>query len=318
MNVLLLSIGAKRALVSFFKDTLSGFDRVITTDCSPNSAGLYESDAYYLVPRMNEDNYLPTLIEICKKEKIGAVIPLQEDELLLISSNRNLFEEEGITVISSDAQFVSLCRDKFGLYEYLSKKGIPCVPTSLFTEECSCPDIQFPVFIKPRYGAGSVGNMKISSRKLLEATLEEADSDLIIQPFKDAKEFGVDVYVDLISKEVTDIFVKEKIRMRAGETEKSLSVSVPQIEDIVKNILTVLPLCGPLDMDFFLFDGEYYLLEINPRFGGGYPHAFMCGANFPLNISNNLHGLKNGSHLGKYDCNKVALKYTQTMIIDNR
>lgn len=315
MNVLLLSIGAKHALVSFFKQNNSGFDKVVTTDCSKYSAGLYNSDAHYLVPRMSEDNYLPALLEICDKENIDAVLPSQEDELILITKNRHLFEDKNVTIVSSDAALVELCRDKLGLYEFLSSKGIPCVPT-IDCCNISTDSVDLPAFLKPRFGAGSVGNIKISSPVLLESYINDASTPLILQPFMKAKEFGVDVYVDMINGEVTDIFVKEKIRMRAGETEKSLSVRNTDIEEIVKNIISVLPLRGPIDMDFFLYEDKYYLLEINPRFGGGYPHANLCGINFPLNISNNLKGQINPDNIGNYQTDTVALKYTETMLME--
>lgn len=315
MNILLLSIGAKHALVSFFMDPSSGFDKVITTDCSKYSAGLYNSDAHYIVPRMKEEGYLPALLDICAKENIDAVIPSQEDELVLIAKNRQLFEDKNIKVISSEAEYIELCRDKLGLYEFLSSKGIDCVPT----KDCyniSLDNVDLPAFLKPRFGAGSVGNMKISSPVLLEAYINDASTPLVLQPFMKAVEYGVDVYTDLISGEVTDIFVKEKIRMRAGETEKSLSVRIPEIEEIVKNIITVLPLKGPVDMDFFFYENKFYLLEINPRFGGGYPHAFGCNVNFPLNISNNLKGKTNACNIGNYPLNTVALKYTETYFME--
>lgn len=315
MNVLLLSIGAKHALVSFFKNSQSGFDKVITTDCSEYSAGLYNSDKHYIVPRMKEESYIPTLLDICERESVDVIVPSQEDELILISSQRAVFEKRNITVCTSDSGLIELCRDKLGLYEFLSEKGIPCVPAKS-CKNLSEISLSVPSFIKPRYGAGSVGNMKVSSKALLEAIVNEEDTEYIIQPFMKAVEYGTDVYVDLISNKVTDIFVKEKIRMRAGETEKSLSVRVPEIEELVKKIIEVLPLKGPVDMDFFLCEGKYYLLEINPRFGGGYPHAFLCGANYPLNISNNLKGIENPVNIGNYVFDKIALKYTDTMIID--
>lgn len=315
MNVLLLSIGAKHALVSFFKNSESGFDKVVTTDCNRLSAGIYAGDAHYIVPKMKDKSYLPTLLDICEKEKIDAVIPSQEDELVLISQNRNLFEEKNINVVTSQAEYIELCRDKLSLYNFLTEKGIPCVTTT----DCinlSTDNVDFPVFLKPRFGAGSVGNIKITSPILLDAYINDASEPLILQPYLQASEFGTDVYIDLISGEITDIFIKEKIRMRAGETEKSRSVKVPQIEEIIKKIIEVMPLRGPVDMDFFKYNDTYYLLEINPRFGGGYPHAFACGINFPKNISNNLSGKTNPCNIGNYKTDTYALKYTETYFME--
>lgn len=315
MNVLLLSIGAKHALVTFFTNKDSGFDKVVTTDCSPYSAGLFASTSHYIVPRMKDPDYIPSLVKICKDEQIDVIIPSQEDELILISDNIQAFKDINVLIVTSEADILKLCRDKLDLYKFLSEKGIPCVETM----DCNNLDydkVDFPVYLKPRHGAGSIGNIKISSPELLKAYLCESNEAMILQPYKKATEYGVDVYVDLVSGEITDIFVKEKIRMRAGETEKSLSVKCPEIEQIVKDIIKALSLRGPIDMDFFFCDNKFMLLEINPRFGGGYPHAFACGINFPKNIANNAKNIANEINIGNYPENVVALKYTDTLIME--
>jgi carbamoyl-phosphate synthase large subunit len=73
---------------------------------------------------------------------------------------------------------------------------------------------------------------------------------------------------------------------------------------------------GQIDIDIFEIDGEYYFSEVNPRFGGGYPHAYACGADHMSLIRNNLMGKANLKNIGRYDIDKVMMKYNEIKIID--
>ncbi|MDE7275613.1 MAG: hypothetical protein K2N98_01965 [Lachnospiraceae bacterium] len=112
MNILILSCGTRNKLIRYFKEPGNGIDRVIGTDCSAYAPALYETDEHYLVPRMTSPDYLDIVLDICRKEKIDAVLPLQEDELFLIASNREKFTNAGVLPIVSEQNTVELCRDK--------------------------------------------------------------------------------------------------------------------------------------------------------------------------------------------------------------
>lgn len=316
MNVLLLSIGAKYSLVKFFKEPSSGFDKVITTDCNEMSAGLYASDKHYIVPRIKEPSYFPTILDICKKENISLIIPLNEIELTAISKKRDMFESEGILVALSSDEFVNMCKDKYLFCKSLETNSIPYVPTYDVKEDYEAiKKLPFPLYAKPRCGAGSVGNTKITSSSFLDEYIKACDEPLIIQPFIEFEEFGVDLYVDFVSKKIIQIFIKKKLSMRSGETEKSISVKSPEICALVEKIVDTYHPVGVIDIDIIKYNNEYHVLEINPRFGGGYPHAFACGANYPLYLKNNAEKKENTPSVGDYKEDVVALKYTSTLII---
>ena len=135
-----------------------------------------------------------------------------------------------------------------------------------------------------------------------------------MQPFIQGKEYGVDVYIDFISSDIKAIFCKEKLRMRAGETEKSKSVKISEIEEMVKKVVGLLQLKGPVDIDIMEYYGKYYVLEINPRFGGGYPHAYECGVNFLKMMAVNAKGQVNTDNVMDYHEGVVALKYSDIVI----
>lgn len=315
MNILILAVGTRCQLVNYFKRKESGFDKVISTDCSKYAPALYESDKHYIVPKMKEAVYLPTIKEICKKENINVILPLQEDELEFIAEHKTEFENMGILVIISDAALVKMCRDKYLLYKYLTDKGIPCVDTYDYKMELEkIKKLEFPVLAKERNGAGSMGILKINDWSMLTAYAENADKDLIVQPFYDTKEFGVDAYVDFVTGELVAIFAKEKLRMKAGETEKSKSVKNKKLFELIKLVVQKMNFRGPIDLDIFQYNGKFYILEINPRFGGGYPHAYECGVNFVKYISTNAMGKANVPIVGEYKENQVLLKFTDVML----
>lgn len=322
MNILILSCGTRTLLVRYFKEPDSRFDRVIGTDCSPYAPALYETDAHYLVPRMTEPNYLDTILDICRKESIHAVLPLQEDELALIASHHSLFTAIGVTPIISALSAVDLCRDKYAFYQHLIMHQLPaltsCDSFSSFLKEKEAGRMNLPVFLKPTKGCGSIGIQKVEHLELLEILCKYADEEYMIQSLAEGEEFGADIYVDMLSHRPVSLFVKKKLRMRAGETEKSVSYKDEALFQLILDTVATLDLSGPIDMDIFRVDRTYYISEINPRFGGGYPHAHNCGIRFPKLIANNLAGKANTDTIGSYEDGICMLKYTDLMIMENK
>ena len=319
MNILILSCGTRNKLIRYFKEPGNGIDRVIGTDCSAYAPALYETDEHYLVPRMTSPDYLDIVLNICQKEKIDAVLPLQEDELFLIASNREKFMNAGVLPIVSEQNTVELCRDKYAFYRHMKRSGLPVLPSFLnlseFQKHYEAGKINFPVFIKPVRGCGSIGIQKADNMELLSVLCKYSSDDMLIQQFAEGEEYGVDLYVDLLSQEPVSIFTKKKLRMRAGETEKSVSVKDEKLFTLIRKTAASLSLSGPVDMDIFCVDGDYYISEINPRFGGGYPHAHACGMNFPKLIAANAAGRKNTAAIADYEEGVCMLKYTDLVTL---
>lgn len=315
MNILILSCGTRNKLVRCFKENKE-INKVVVTDCSELAPAFAEADKSYIVPRMTAPDYFDAILAICKKEKIDIVLPLQEDELLVSSKNCEKYAEVGTSVLVSDYEKVCLCRDKYKLNNYLKDKGISAVETKL-ASEITEDRFSKPMFIKPRFGAGSVDTMKVSTFKLLDAIRDAADEDMICQPYIKGKEYGVDVYVDFVNGDIISCFIKEKLRMRAGETEKSVSVRCEEIRKLVIDTVKVLGLTGPIDIDILEEYEKFYVLEVNPRFGGGYPHAYECGIDFTKYIVNNSKGISNEMTELSYEEGIIALKYSDVVIKRN-
>ena len=137
----------------------------------------------------------------------------------------------------------------------------------------------------------------------------------VVTEYLNGQEIGADCYIDMISGEVVSIFTKKKLVMRAGETDKAVSFKDEKLFDIIKKFCKEFGFSGQIDIDIFDIDGEYYISEVNPRFGGGYPHAYECGANHMKLIVNNLKGIKNEVNIGAYEDGIYMMKYNEVKII---
>ena len=174
--------------------------------------------------------------------------------------------------------------------------------------------ISYPVFVKPARGSASIAISKAYDKETVE-TLFAHDDGLMIQEFLDGQEIGADVYIDMISSEVVSIFTKKKLKMRAGETDKAVSFKDGKLFDLIKKFVFDAGFRGQIDIDIFDIGGEYYISEVNPRFGGGYPHAYESGANHIKLILNNLKGKVNMKNIGAYDEGICMMKYNEVRIL---
>lgn len=294
MNILILSAGTRNKIVQYFKRELAGRGKVIATDCSNLAPAVYEADRFYLVPRISEPGYIETILDICKKEEIAGVFSLIDPELSLLAKERERFLAIGTCPIVSPYELVETCFDKYRMYQLLMDMGIPTgrcyVDKEEFYRGVEKGDISYPVFVKPVKGSASININKVYGRKEIEVLFDLYD-DLMIQEYMDGTEFGADVYVDIISGRCTSIFLKKKIKMRAGETDKSVSVKEEELFRLLQNFVEKCGFAGMIDIDIFKIEDEYYISEVNPRFGGGYPHAYECGVNMPIRILHNLEGV---------------------------
>ena len=319
MNILILSAGTRDKVVQYFKKELGDRGRIIATDCSNLAPAVYDADAFYLVPRITAPDYLDVILDICKKEQITGVFSLIDPELSMLAKERDRFLAVGTTPIISDYDLVETCFDKFRMYELLEKMQIPTgkcyVEKEAFYQAVERGEISYPVFVKPVKGSASIHINKVNSAKEIEVLFDLYD-DLMIQEFMDGQEYGADVYLDMISGKCTDIFIKKKIKMRAGETDKSVSVKDEKLFELIRRFTEDCGFRGMIDIDIFEIGDTYYISEVNPRFGGGYPHAYACGVNMPKAVITNLAGQENEVRIGNYAENICMMKYNEIAIRD--
>lgn len=315
-NILILSAGTRNKVVQYFRKELAGRGKVYATDCSSLAPAIYEADEAILVPRITEPGYVEQILEICREKRITGVLSLIDPELTLLAQHREAFLAVGSTPIISSAEAVAVCLDKYRMYEKLGEMGIPTGRCFLkkedFLEAVQRGEMTYPVFVKPAKGSASLGISRVDGANELDFYCAQGP-DMMIQEYMDGTEYGADVYIDMITGKTVSIFLKEKIRMRAGETDKSVSVKDDGLFDLIRHFVETMEFRGVIDIDIFRVDGEYYISEVNPRFGGGYPHAWECGVNMPAMILKNLEGQPNEEAVGAYEEGICMMKYNEIM-----
>lgn len=317
MNILILSCGTRNKIIRYFKKALAGNGKVIATDMSRYAPALYDADSYYIVPRISDPKYIEIILDICKKEHVNGVLSLIDPELELLAANENRFTEVGTTVIGSSTELCKRAMDKIKMYDWLTKHGYATAVSyddaEAFFADCERGRISYPVFVKPICGSASIDIYKAQDRETVEF-LFSRQQGMMIQEYLHGTEIGADCYIDMISGKVVSIFTKKKLVMRAGETDKAVSFKDPKLFALIERFAEESGFRGQIDIDLFEIDGTYYISEVNPRFGGGYPHAYECGVDHTELILNNLRGSVNAPKIGAYDSDVFMFKYNDVMV----
>lgn len=309
MNILFTCAGRRTYLLKYFKENLSEGDKVVATDMQLSAPALQVADVKIQVPAVYDPKYIDITLDICKEQKIDALISLNDLELPILAENKKRFEEIGVRVIVSDPEVVDIAFDKYKTAQWVESIGLNAPKTYVTLasakEALAKGEIAFPLFMKPRWGSGSIGLETIEDMEELEevyqqlfkkikktilATASVGDEYIMIQEKLTGKEFGLDVMNDLEGNHVA-VSVKQKLAMRAGETDKAITVDIPEVYEMGRKIGENLKHIGNLDVDIMQrANGDYCVLELNPRFGGGFPFSYEAGVNLPLAIIKWLKG----------------------------
>ena len=318
MKILLLSVGIRNKIVQYFKETIGQDGEIIATDMSRYAPAIYDADKFIQVPSIKSENYIDTILDICEKEKIDGVVSLMDDDLSMLAENENRFASIGTTVIGSSFELCERSINKWSMYCWLKDNGYKTAKSYIDIEEFIADynkqKIDFPVFVKPTCGGGSQSICKVEGMTQLIEIFRDAKEQMMIQEFMNGSEIGADIYIDMISKEVVSIFTKKKLVMRSGETHKSVSIKDDKLFALLEDFVIKSGYVGQIDVDVFDINGEYYISEVNPRFGGGYPHAYECGCNHMKYIENNLRGIVNRKNIGNYEAGYYMMKYNEVMV----
>lgn len=303
MNILFTCAGRRTYLLKYFKDNLAEDDKVVATDMQLSAPALQVADIKVQVPAVYDPEYVNITLNICKEYKIDAIISLNDLELPILAENKSLFEAIGVKVIVSDPNVIDIAFDKYKTAQWIESIGLVAPKTYVRLEDVknalAAGKIDFPLFMKPRWGSGSIGLESIADmdeleiyyhllmkkiKKTILATASVGDEYIMIQEKLTGSEFGLDIMNDLTGKNVA-VSVKQKLAMRAGETDKAVTVDLPEVREIGRKIGEALGHIGNLDVDIMQrADGAYCVLELNPRFGGGFPFSYEAGVNMPKAI----------------------------------
>lgn len=303
MNILFTCAGRRTYLLKYFKENLSEGDKVVATDMQLSAPALQVADVKLQVPAVYDPKYIDITLQICKEQKIDALLSLNDLELSLLAENKARFEAEGVKVIVSNPKVIDIAFDKYKTAQWVESLGLKSPQTFVRLEDAKralqTGELVFPLFMKPRWGSGSIGLETIADmeeldtyynllmkkiKKTILATASVGDEYIMIQEKLTGNEFGLDVMNDLEGNHVA-VSVKQKLAMRAGETDKAVTLDLPEVREIGRKIGEALKHIGNLDVDVMQnAKGEYCVLELNPRFGGGFPFSYEAGVNLPKAI----------------------------------
>lgn len=316
-NILITSAGRRVSLVKEFKLAATEIDagiKVFTTDRAPSLApACYVSDGCFKVSNATAEGYIDELFEICKTNDIGIVIPTIDTCLPVLAQNRQHFEDLGIHIIISTPDFIDICCNKNKTFEFFAENNIRC------PELIDINNPEFPMFAKPIDGSSSIGIHSIMSEDDLSESVKNNQKLLFMEYIdkNDYKEFTVDMYYGR-DNHVKYIVPRERIEVRCGEVSKGITRK-NYLVDFLKDRFEHLPrVIGCICVQLFYRedDNDVLGIEINPRFGGGYPLSYHAGANFPLMLMREYIKGESLEYSDNWQDKTIMLRFDSEVIID--
>ncbi|MBR4013823.1 MAG: ATP-grasp domain-containing protein [Clostridia bacterium] len=303
MNVLLTSVGRRAYMVKYFKDVLGKDGQVHVCNSDDKTVAFHYADKSVISPLIYDDSYIPFLLNYCQENKIDILISLFDIDLLVLAKNKDAFAQIGTKIIVSDPEVVEVCNDKWKTYNFLKDNGFNVPKTYLTLEDTILAldrgEIKYPIIVKPRFGCGSIAmsvaedemallyyfrrNTRTINKSYLKYESAAVDEKIIYQEFLEGQEYGADIINDLEGR-FQNVIIKKKIAMRAGETDIAELVDDNAIREECTRLAMLTGHIANMDCDIFMVDGKPYILEMNARFGGGYPFSHMGGCNLPKAI----------------------------------
>lgn len=280
-NILILSAGRRVELLEAFQNevrTRGLPSRLLATDLRPDlSAACQIADEAIAVPRVTDPAYMEILLDLCLKYEVGLVVPTIDTELLDLARNRAHFSDYGIHIVISDESLIRICRDKRKTARFFSSLGMG---TPKIYEKTT---LTFPCFVKPYDGSRSVGAALINSQNSVTSTML-ADPKLMFMEFIDGsyQEYTVDTYYNRTGQ-LKCLVPRQRLEVRDGEVSKGITRRGELYSYLQERISRVRGARGCLTWQIFASESfdRYAAIEINPRFGGGYPLAYASGAAYP-------------------------------------
>jgi len=312
VNVLITAASRRVPLVRAFRDAVErlGCGRVVTTDMNPMSPALYFGHKHHIVPLATDKYYIPIIESICDTEDIDLIIPTIDDELPIFGRTLMRFERMGIDVAVSSERTSNICNDKYQTYEFCRTNGINAPATFLRTE-IDPAQVPYPVYVKPRFGRGSVNVFTANNEAQLRVFMDYVP-DAIVQDFLPGTEFTVDVLCDF-NKKVMSIVPRERIVIRAGVSDKGITRKHVPVMAFAKDVAEKLEIIGPANIQCKWDGKQVTLIEVNPRFSGGIPLTIAAGADFPTWLVQMKAGLEVGPQLGKFQNGLAMMSFEESI-----
>lgn len=314
-NILITSSGKRVELLKEFKGELNSVypeALVLTVDMNPvMSPACHVSHKTFSVPRCTSEDYPSILLDVCVKNNVRLVVPTIDTELAVLAKNRDMFASKGVEIMVSDLGFISICRDKRLTMRLFDKLGIRN------PKQRDKFNPVFPMFAKPYDGSLSTNIHVLRSKdELTEEILN--DAKLMFMEFIDKaeyKEFTVDMYYGSDNR-VKAIVPRERIEIRSGEINKGATRKNYLVQYLKERMEYMPGVRGCICIQLFYreSDNDVVGIEINPRFGGGYPLSYYAGANFPAMMIKEYIVGEAPCYCDDWQNNTVMLRYDSQVI----
>jgi carbamoyl-phosphate synthase large subunit len=317
-NILISSAGRRVGLIACFRDSMAtrgAIGKLLTSDSGSAAPAMFISEIASKVPRCTAPDFLDAVLRLCREHRVRLLIPTIDTELPIYAAARDRFAEIGVTACVSSASTVAICNNKVMTHEWLLASGFPTVrQTDLRSALLHRSDWPLPLITKPCNGSASLGVRCIRTRLELESMVDMS-SECLVQEIASGREFTINVYVNQ-SGECICAVPHWRMEVRAGEVSKGVTVKSSRLIDMARAVAEALPGgYGPLNIQCFMADsGEIRIIEINARFGGGYPLAHHAGGRFTDWLLDELEG-KRLSYFDGWMDNLVMLRYDEAVFL---
>jgi carbamoyl-phosphate synthase large subunit len=332
LTVLVSSAGRRVELVRMFREVVADLTpggRVLATDSSWYSSAFHEADEGFVVPRVSDPELVPALLEVCRRHRVDVVVPTTDREMPVWMAERDRFAAIGTTVALSADEVVAIAADKQRTHDWLTGNGFPTVrqarPAEALDDPAAWP---LPLMAKPRFGSASEGVGLVRSRAELElvAARHEAAAalsdgtrgDMVVQTVATGTEHTIDVLVDGSGLCLCAV-PRRRMEVRGGEVSKAVTVRSPGLIELAHALCKALPgAYGVLNFQVFADEasGDLAVIEINPRFGGGFPLSYRAGADYPRWLLEDVRGLPTSADPDRWHDGLVMLRYDAAVFVD--
>lgn len=315
MNLLFSCIGKRGYIAQLFRAHMAPGDRIIGTSNTRWTSGFSACDAGHLMPPISDPAYPDAVIELCRRERIDGLLSFFDMDVHRLSGLKEELTRMGVKCFIPGKEAADISFDKVRTAEFLREQGIPTPRT--FTElgpvreALRNGEIAYPLFVKPRRGFGSRNTFKVENDRQLEV-LFGLEPDMIVQVALGGDAYDFDILNDLQGRPLSVVSWRKSLS-RMGETEQAETVHDATLQDLGVRLATALGHAGPLDADLFMENGVASVLEINLRFGGGYPVSHFAGADFPGMIVRIVRGEDVAPRMGAYQAGVVMMKELHVM-----
>lgn len=320
MVVMICAAGRRVALVDIFRHALQMLNQlgaVLTTDITRTSPAFHRGDRQALLPSYREADCLQAMIELCRTRQVRLMIPTIDPDLPFLAEHRQKFDAMGVSINLSGSQTIAIGKDKQATHRWLTEHGFATVDQALPQQVFDSPgDWPFPLFCKPVAGSASIGAQRVADADALRLLARRGD--YIVQRIAPGREYTVDVYVDRQGRCRCTV-PRLRLETRGGEVSKGMTVRNEKVMDLARRVAEALPGARGV-MNIQIFDdppsGQTNVIEINPRFGGGYPLSDRAGATMARWLLEETLGIECTANNEQWQDGLVMLRYDDAVFVN--